>query len=124
MLIINHDHAAIINTPHESEIRPLIDRTTSSIERCSLAEEILPPGKAVFPHYHLETEEIYYILRGAGEMIIDDERRAVAAGDCIFIPRGAIHSLENSGTEAMTILLVCGPAYNRDDHYFIGEARA
>ena len=98
-----------------------MDRTTSDIERCSLAEETLPPGKAVVPHYHLETEEVYYILRGAGEMMIDNERRAVAAGDCIFIPRGMAHSLENTGAEAMTILLVCGPAYSRDDHYIIGE---
>lgn len=117
MLIINRAHAAIINTPHDSEIRPLIDRTTSSIERCSLAEETLPSGSAVAPHYHLETEEIYYILRGAGEMVIDDERRAVAAGDAIFIPRGATHSLVNTSAEAMTILLVCGPAYALDDHY-------
>ena len=124
MLIINREHAAVINTPHESEIRPLIDRTTSDIERCSLAEETLPLGKAVMPHYHLETEEIYYILRGAGEMIIDNERRAVTAGDAVFIPRGATHSLENTGTEAMTILLVCGPAYSRDDHYMLGEEGA
>ncbi len=124
MLIINRAHAAILNTPHGSEIRPLADRTTSPIERCSLAEEELPPGSAVAPHYHLETEEIYYILRGAGEMIIDAERRAVAAGDAVFIPRGAIHSLINTGAEMMTILLVCGPAYTRDDHYMAGEAGA
>lgn len=124
MLIINRTQAATLNTPHGSEIRPLLDRTTSPIERCSLAEEILPPGRAVGRHYHLETEEIYYILRGTGEMIIDDERREVAPGDAVFIPRETKHSLVNTGTEAMTILLVSGPAYSRDDHYMTDESEA
>ncbi|MFN2455605.1 MAG: cupin domain-containing protein [Pyrinomonadaceae bacterium] len=116
MIIINRQHAAVINTPHGSEIRPLVDRTTSKIELCSLAEEVLPAGAKVGRHHHLKTEEVYYILRGSGEMTIDAETRAVAAGDAIFIPRESAHSLENTGTEPMTLLLVCGPAYSIEDH--------
>ena len=117
MKIINRRHASIINTPHGSEIRPLIDRTTSDIERCSLAEEVLPPGAAVGRHHHLETEEVYYILHGAGRMTVGCEVREVASGDAIFIPRGHAHTLQNTGAEPMTILLVCGPAYSYEDHY-------
>ena len=117
MIIVNRHHAAIINTPHGSEIRPLIDRTTSSIERCSLAEEVLPAGKSVGRHYHLETEEVYYILQGAGRMTIGSEVKDVTAGDAIFIPRGSTHTLENTGQTPMTILLVCGPAYAFEDHH-------
>src|SRR3954468_645926 len=117
MIIVNRNRAAVINTPHGSEIRPLVDRTTSNIERCSLAEEVLPAGAAVGRHHHIETEEVYYILNGAGRMTVGDETRDVAAGDAIFIPRGHVHSLENTGREPMTILLVCGPAYSYDDHH-------
>lgn len=116
MLIINRQHASIINTPHRSEIRPLIDQTTSPIERCSLAEETLPPGATVQPHFHHETEEIYYILSGTGLMEIDEEKQAVQSGDAIYIPRGAHHSLTNTGLTDMILLLVCGPAYSRADH--------
>jgi mannose-6-phosphate isomerase-like protein (cupin superfamily) len=116
MIVVNRQRAAIINTPHGSEIRPLIDRTTSSIERCSLAEEVLPVGAKVGRHHHLETEEIYYILRGSGQMTVGEEVREVGAGDAIFIPRGHTHTLENNGPEPMTILLVCGPAYSLEDH--------
>lgn len=117
MKIINRLRASIINTPHGSEIRPLIDRTTSSIERCSLAEEVLPAGKSVGRHYHLETEEVYYILQGAGRMTVGSEARDVSAGDAVFIPRGSAHTLENTGQTPMTILLVCGPAYAYEDHH-------
>ncbi|HEX8890171.1 MAG TPA: cupin domain-containing protein [Pyrinomonadaceae bacterium] len=117
MIVINRQHAAVINTPHGSEIRPLIDRTTSDITRCSLAEEVLPTGSAVGRHHHTETEEVYYILHGTGRMTVGDEVRDVSTGDAVFIPRGHTHSLENTGQEPMTILLVCGPAYSYEDHH-------
>ena len=117
MIIINRQRASIINTPHGSEIRPLIDRTTSDIERCSLAEEVLPAGASVGRHHHLETEEIYYILQGRGRMTVGTESSEVAAGDAIFIPRGQTHTLENTGQTPMTLLLVCGPAYSYEDHH-------
>ena len=116
MIVVNRQKAAVIRTPHGSEIRPLIDRTTSEIERCSLAEEVLPAGARVGRHHHLETEEVYYILNGAGRMTVGDEVREVANGDAIFIPRGQTHTLENTGAEPMTLLLVCGPAYSLQDH--------
>jgi mannose-6-phosphate isomerase-like protein (cupin superfamily) len=117
MIIVNRQRAAIINTPHGSEIRPLIDRTTSNIERCSLAEEVLPMGATVGRHHHIETEEIYYILQGMGRMTVGSEVQAVEAGDAVFIPRGHTHTLENTGQAPMTILLVCGPAHNFEDHH-------
>ncbi|HEX8847209.1 MAG TPA: cupin domain-containing protein [Pyrinomonadaceae bacterium] len=121
MIIVNRRHAAVINTPHHSEIRPLIDRTTSNIERCSLAEEVLPVGAKVGRHYHVETEEIYYILEGTGRMTVGEESREVAPGDAVFIPRGSAHTLENSGQVPMKILLVCGPAYSYADHYVVNR---
>ena len=116
MIIVNRHEAAVIETPHGSEIRPLMDRTTSEIELCSLAEEVLPPGASVGRHHHLETEEVYYLLAGRGRMTVGAEMREVETGDAVFIPRGQTHTLENTGTEPMTILLVCGPAYSYADH--------
>jgi mannose-6-phosphate isomerase-like protein (cupin superfamily) len=124
MIVINRRQAAIIKTPHGSEIRPLIDRTTSEIERCSLAEEVLPAGAKVGRHHHLETEEVYYILSGNGRMTVGDEACEVASGDAVFIPRGNTHTLENTGAEPMTLLLICGPAYSLQDHLMNNEPEA
>lgn len=117
MIIINRAQASVINTPHGSEIRPLVDRTTSDIKLCSLAEEVLPAGTAVTAHHHLETEEIYYILEGKGLMRVGDEVREVSAGDAVFIPLKSTHRLENTGDAPMKLLLVCGPAYAFEDHH-------
>lgn len=115
MIIVNRNRAGVVNTAHGSEIRPLIDRTTSQITQCSLAEETLPAGCAVTPHRHREIEEIYYIVSGHGMMTVGDEAREIQAGDAVYIPRGHRHTLENTGSEPMKILLVCGPAFFYED---------
>ncbi|MGA9772761.1 MAG: cupin domain-containing protein [Blastocatellia bacterium] len=115
MKVINRNDARVINTRHGSEIRPLIDRTTSEITGCSLAEETLLPGQAVTPHHHREIEEVYYILSGRGVMQVGDEKREVSAGDAVYVPRTARHTLENTGTEPIKLLLVCGPAFFYED---------
>ena len=121
MIIVNRDSARVVNTAHGSEIRPLIDRTTSQITQCSLAEETLPPGCAVTPHRHRQIEEIYYIVSGRGLMTVGDEVREVEAGDAIYIPRNHRHTLENTGAEPIKLILVCGPAFFYEDE--IIEAR-
>jgi putative monooxygenase len=96
----------------------LIDRTTSPITQCSLAEEILPPGSAVTPHHHRDIEEIYYIVAGYGLMTIGQESLEVSAGDAVYIPRGHRHSLKNTGSESIKVILVCGPAFYYEDQVF------
>lgn len=115
MIIRNRKQASIINTAHGSELRPLIDRTTSDITRCSLAEEILPPGCAVTPHHHREIEEIYYIVSGQGLMTVGDETHEVEAGDAVYVPRGHRHTLTNTGIQPITLLVACGPAFSYED---------
>jgi len=117
MKINNREKAAIIKTPHGSVIRPILDRTNSPITQCSLAEEILPPGKKVSKHSHQKTEEIYYILEGAGVMSVGEQMSKIKTGDAIFIPKNHAHTLENTGETAMKILLICGPAHDFADHF-------
>jgi mannose-6-phosphate isomerase-like protein (cupin superfamily) len=122
MKIVNRRYANPIKTRHGSELRPLIDRTTSDVTQCSLAEELLPPGRAVIPHHHRQLEEIYYILEGSGRMTVGEEQRDVGAGDAIFVPRGSLHSLANTGSVPIRLLVACGPAFYYEDEIFERQA--
>jgi mannose-6-phosphate isomerase-like protein (cupin superfamily) len=92
------------------------------VTQCSLAEELLPPGRAVTPHHHRQLEEIYYILEGSGRMTVGDEQRDVEAGDAIFVPRGSLHSLANTGNVPIRLLVACGPAFYYEDEIFDSQA--
>jgi len=75
-----------------------------------LAHAILPPGNRLEEHRD-PVEEIYYILKGAGIMQVDDDTKEVTQGDAIWIPVGAGHSLENHTNEQTEILVIA--AYPR-----------
>ena len=102
-------------TKDGSEIRELLAHRNSAIRQQSLAEARLPVGGSTQEHYHVRTEEIYYITHGAGRIRIDGETREVRAGDAIAIPPGCKHKLWNTGTETLRLLCCCAPAYEHDD---------
>jgi mannose-6-phosphate isomerase-like protein (cupin superfamily) len=84
----------------------------------SLAEATLEPDQATERHYHRETEEIYFVIKGSGDMEVDGEHKRIAVGDAVLIPPGAWHTLHNNGTSELRILCACAPAYSHDDTYF------
>ena len=104
--------------------RPFTTKDGSTIrelhhtEAQSLAEATLEPDQATERHYHRLSEEIYFVLKGAGDMEVDGEHRRIAVGDAVLIPPGAWHTLENDGTSELTILCMCAPPYSHDDTFF------
>jgi mannose-6-phosphate isomerase-like protein (cupin superfamily) len=84
----------------------------------SLAEATLEPDQATERHYHRLSEEIYFVVKGSGDMEIDGEHRRIAVGDAVLIPPGAWHTLHNNGTSELRILCCCSPPYSHDDTYF------
>lgn len=86
-------------------------------EAQSLAEATLEPDQATTRHYHRQSEEIYFVLKGSGKLEVDGDTRHVRPGDAVLIPAGAWHSLENDGTSELIILCSCTPPYSHDDTY-------
>jgi len=76
--------------------------------QCRVSEYELPPSKSSYPyHYHMEREEVFYILRGEGILRTPVGETAVAAGDYLFFPAGAngAHKLTNaSATEPLVYI--------------------
>jgi mannose-6-phosphate isomerase-like protein (cupin superfamily) len=102
-------------TKDGSEIRELLAYRNSAIRNQSLAEARLPAGGSTQEHYHPRAEEIYHITAGTGRVRIEGETREVKAGDAIAILPGQKHKLWNTGTETLTLLCCCAPAYENSD---------
>lgn len=70
----------------------------------------VPPGKRAFPfHNHRVNEEMFFVLRGTGEVRIGGDTHAIRAGDVIACPPGGpetAHQIVNTGDEELRYLAV------------------
>ncbi|WP_218952090.1 cupin domain-containing protein [Amycolatopsis anabasis] len=66
----------------------------------------LPPGGLSGEHVHTRTEELYFIISGHGEMLLDDQTHDVRAGDVILTGLGTKHGLRNIGTGDLHWLVI------------------
>jgi mannose-6-phosphate isomerase-like protein (cupin superfamily) len=120
MEVVNRNRSEPFITKDGSEIRPILDRTNSTAANQSLAEATLPPGAETEEHYHLRTEEIYYVLRGRGLMTLGHEAREVGPGDAVLIPPGSRHKIRNLGQELLVFLCCCSPPYSHENTILTG----
>jgi mannose-6-phosphate isomerase-like protein (cupin superfamily) len=69
------------------------------------AYAVVPPGNELEEHID-PVEEIYFILYGGGLMQVGEDAQEVKAGDAVWIPAGDSHSLKNTGSETIAIIVV------------------
>jgi quercetin dioxygenase-like cupin family protein len=73
---------------------------------------VIEPGHSTPLHVHYETEQIFYVTSGAGQLQIGDERAtfSLSPGDLARIPRGTKHAASCSGDEPLVYLSIdCFP---------------
>ncbi|MCL2107981.1 MAG: cupin domain-containing protein [Oscillospiraceae bacterium] len=67
----------------------------------------LQPGKANYPyHYHLGSEEVFYIISGSGTLKTPDGEKIVSEGDVIVMPanQNGAHMLINTSNAPLVYL--------------------
>ena len=68
-------------------------------------QRAMHPGSTIGVHRN-DKDEIYYVLSGRGELLLDGKRREVGPGDAILTRNGSTHALEHRGEEDLVILIV------------------
>lgn len=92
--------------------------TRNRIQNMSLATGYLKPGQKAIPHWHEATEEIYFIISGAGHVKIKNRWYPIKAGQAAYVPKGAMHALWNTSRESLKVLAICSPPYEDGDAFF------
>jgi quercetin dioxygenase-like cupin family protein len=69
----------------------------------SLGYSVFKPGCVTTMVAH-ETEEVAYVLQGHGELRLDGDTAAFAAGEGLFIPPGVWHAVANTGDEDVVMV--------------------
>ena len=89
----------------------LISSQNSSAQGISVQISEIPIGSEQPLHNH-DPEQCYYIIKGKGLMIIEDETREVSAGDAIYIPSNKKHGIKNLGEDVLEYLTANSPMFS------------
>jgi mannose-6-phosphate isomerase-like protein (cupin superfamily) len=73
----------------------------------TLSVEIYSPVGTDQQNPHVK-DEIYVVVRGAGEFVLGDQRQRFEAGDFLFVPAGLVHRFEQF-TNVIVWVIFYGP---------------
>src|SRR5437763_17060627 len=71
------------------QIRPLVeehDGAAAEVHHVEIQDAKL--------HYHEKTDEVYYIIRGQGTMVLDGEEDELNEGEVACVPRGVMQQAD------------------------------
>ena len=114
-MIRNRDNVEAYVTKDRSTIRELYHPDSSPVKGVSVAEAEVAGGMETDAHVHRESQEIYYILEGAGIMRLGERVLKVKKGDAILILPGTMHNIKADQVTGIRLLCVCSPSYSHGD---------
>jgi mannose-6-phosphate isomerase-like protein (cupin superfamily) len=78
----------------------------------------IPPGEPGPPlHTHPDTDELFYVGSGEATFQLGDREVKVTMGGTVYVPRGTVHTVSNSGEAAITGLILISPG--DAEHQFV-----
>ena len=95
--------------PRRAPVRIKIGKNNGSAKLAMGTEDIVP-GDRIPVHKHGKEDELIFIHTGEGTATLGESRVSVKTGAVIFVPQGAWHGLENTGTELLTMVWIFSPS--------------
>jgi mannose-6-phosphate isomerase-like protein (cupin superfamily) len=101
-----------LNRREQTQIGPLLSETRPwGIWEEYLNEQtyrvkrlIVDPGKRISLQKHKQRSECWVVVQGEGMVTLNQEQRNVSTGDTVFIPKEAVHRLENKGSAPLIVI--------------------
>jgi quercetin dioxygenase-like cupin family protein len=75
----------------------------------TVIEVTLNPGKGHNFHKHPDQEEVIYVVEGAVEQWLEQNKQALKPGDSVFIPANVVHASFNVGSQPAKLMAILGP---------------
>jgi mannose-6-phosphate isomerase-like protein (cupin superfamily) len=90
--------------------------------RVGIFEQTMQKGDpGPLPHFHKETTEMFYLLEGSLDFVLDGAARSVEAGGFIRVPPNTVHEFSQRGDVPARFLIMFSPGKARE-RYFEGLA--
>ena len=81
-------------------------RDNRTLKNLILSSTRLNPGKETTGHRHKGQEEVYMFVEGTGEMLLDNNRFSIKAGDVVLIEDGVFHRVYNTSDSELYFVCV------------------
>ena len=78
-----------------------------------MSVEVYAPKNQDLQQPHTQ-DELYFIHSGNGQLVINGQCFAAAAGDAFFVAAGVAHSFENFSADFVTWVVFYGPQKTQD----------
>ena len=83
---------------------------------CKVKQIVIKPGQAPSYQYHFKREEVWVVVKGKGQLRLDESITQVHTGQIINIPLEAKHQIQNTGDEDLIFIEVqMGEYFGEDD---------
>ncbi|MGA3095305.1 MAG: cupin domain-containing protein [Bryobacteraceae bacterium] len=103
-------------------MRWLVNAERLGAQHLSVCTIRVAPGEKVRPaHAHPNGEELIYIIRGSGRVVVDGAVEAVKEGAAVLFPQGSVHMLQNTGREDMKVICFFAPPSNLSTYKFFDD---
>lgn len=73
------------------------------------------PGAALSLQSHKHRSEHWIVVEGTAKVLIENKIKLVGAGESVYVPLGAVHRMENTGTVPMVLIEVQIGSYLGED---------
>ena len=80
----------------------------------SMGYVTLEPNGGQVPWHNQDSEEVYFVIDGKGEMCLGEERMEMNGGQIVQIPSGVFHQMTNVGDTPLHFIYCYGPAGDVD----------
>lgn len=71
---------------------------------------VFPPGEpGPPPHTHPTTDEAFYLASGEATFLLGDRELTMKSGSLVFVPRGVVHTVWNSGSDPVHGVILISP---------------
>jgi mannose-6-phosphate isomerase-like protein (cupin superfamily) len=74
----------------------------------------IPPKEDIGSEVHPGTDQMLFIVEGAGKAVVNNESVEVTENDVVFVPAGSRHNLINIGHEDLRLFTVYAPPQHKD----------
>lgn len=79
-----------------------------SLSTWSLSLTVFTPREKDYQTYHTQ-DELYFIMQGRGEFVVEAQRYPFESGDALFVPAYKKHRFENFSEDLVTWAVFWGP---------------